>query len=756
MIKEMNLHYSFTNPATVHDEEALTALELAGRQGAKINEVIRDQNALRTETENHLEDQDTTIAERMEAQDTNIVNIRTVTVPADVKAEVQKQINDGTFDNQINETLGTLPARLDNLIASVPEGGTTMDAEVIDGRSGVIGMPYDNVGNAIREQMKNQSYLNENTLVFTNHTINSADGLIVASKTRLLSNILKKENVIDILFDQSVYKIRLYLYDENYNYLGTEPSWHNYFNFEVLTEEVKYICFTFAKSDDTEITISEGVNVSLLLKDSVITPFKNFKWLPMSVSSSNGSIYYNEARLCSQFMDADFALIKTTFKNSVLFTCYDESFHYLGNSRTTSYRNLNLYPSDLLEGTKYIQIIVMMRDSTQPITEKDADIEVYLNNSDLADKLTVEPPAHMHELLNVAYSSLGFTPINTKGHFHCAAHTGFNALKGDVRITADGVLIMSHDEGYTLNTNGEITSYNKSNQTKWLDKNYSEVKELVYESTFDFKEHVCSFEEYLQLCVEFGKIAYVTIRENEIHKVTNEVYRLLVKYDMVKRCVVNSYEYDALMLMRKLDGSIPLSLVFQYGDPISQNDLLKVKTMGNAIATLFYYPLTEEFTSGAELWEQSANIISFAHEIGVVLHMAQVQHYYDYQQMIQKGVKGFHIVRPFLEYNQINHYFYVGLWGDELELWNENFSRPRYEGECSKDADGVITVKNIMRENSNQNYIDGVPLMWSHRLPYDISVKCSQNENARVEIVGECIKIYTDNINGDYYLKVTM
>ena len=39
-------HYSFTTPASVYDEEAMTALELAGRMGVKINQVIEELNTL--------------------------------------------------------------------------------------------------------------------------------------------------------------------------------------------------------------------------------------------------------------------------------------------------------------------------------------------------------------------------------------------------------------------------------------------------------------------------------------------------------------------------------------------------------------------------------------------------------------------------------------------------------------------------------------------------------------------------------------
>lgn len=146
MIEKLNLHYSFTNPASIHDEEALTALELAGRQGAKINEVVTDQNNLRTETENHLKNQDDFI-DRMNSE----------TMPAKVEGEIDRAIESGEFDRKINAYMGNLENRVDTLLSTIPEGGTTMDAEVIDGRVDINGISFPNIGSALRGQAKQAS-----------------------------------------------------------------------------------------------------------------------------------------------------------------------------------------------------------------------------------------------------------------------------------------------------------------------------------------------------------------------------------------------------------------------------------------------------------------------------------------------------------------------------------------------------------------------------------------------------------------------
>lgn len=72
MLEKIN-HYSLTSPATIYDEEALTALELAGRTAAKVNECV-DQ-----------------------------VNEVTTSLPGLIDKEVEVYLEKGAFDEQIDK-----------------------------------------------------------------------------------------------------------------------------------------------------------------------------------------------------------------------------------------------------------------------------------------------------------------------------------------------------------------------------------------------------------------------------------------------------------------------------------------------------------------------------------------------------------------------------------------------------------------------------------------------------------------------------
>lgn len=126
-------HYAILAHATVHDEEALTSLELSGRTAAKVNEVIDDVNAQREEMEAGV-----------------------ASIPGQIDDAVTQRSKDGTFKKLIDDTLysdvnkriGSVDKRVDNILANGTP--TTGNTELIDGRTSVGGVAYSTIGAHIR------------------------------------------------------------------------------------------------------------------------------------------------------------------------------------------------------------------------------------------------------------------------------------------------------------------------------------------------------------------------------------------------------------------------------------------------------------------------------------------------------------------------------------------------------------------------------------------------------------------------------
>lgn len=125
-------HWALTSIPTVHDEEALTALELMGRIGAKINEVIT------------VVEQQTTFLEG----ETERIREQTDDIAREViTGETMTEYLNDTLLAALRLDLAELESRLDSLIVSE---GSDSSSEVVDARATNSGIVYPNLGAHMR------------------------------------------------------------------------------------------------------------------------------------------------------------------------------------------------------------------------------------------------------------------------------------------------------------------------------------------------------------------------------------------------------------------------------------------------------------------------------------------------------------------------------------------------------------------------------------------------------------------------------
>ncbi len=188
-----------------------------------------------------------------------------------------------------------------------------------------------------------------------------------------------------------------------------------------------------------------------------------------------------------------------------------------------------------------------------------------------------------------------------------------------MQITADGKLVMCHDEGFTLNEEGKIVLYDSSDAVAIRDLTEAECLNLRHAGT---NSPICSFEEYIKICKEYDKIAYITVRDKYTDELIPEMVRILQQYEMVDRCIVNSFTYATLKAVRAAAPSVVLSYVLPYKTGITVDNIDDAVDLGNCLVCGFNFSAGSTVEDVKEIIDTS--VVQYAQEKGVPLYEAQV------------------------------------------------------------------------------------------------------------------------------------
>lgn len=164
--------------------------------------------------------------------------------------------------------------------------------------------------------------------------------------------------------------------------------------------------------------------------------------------------------------------------------------------------------------------------------------------------------------LHISYSKIGsYAPPNTKAAFETAGFLGFDAIKGDIQVSADDVLIMCHDAGFSFNDDGKIAiNYTASTGTKIRDMQSADILAKEH-SMFEMGEHPCTVDDYLYICAKWGKIPFVTIRDDDMDIIAPLLVTALKRWNLAHKAIVNSFNTTSLQAIRNLDSDIWVNVV---------------------------------------------------------------------------------------------------------------------------------------------------------------------------------------------------
>lgn len=363
-----------------------------------------------------------------------------------------------------------------------------------------------------------------------------------------------------------------------------------------------------------------------------------------------------------------------------------------------------------------------------------------------------------NQIMNIAYSLLGIAPVNSAEHYYLASHLGFNAIKGDVRLTKDKKLIMCHDPGVSVDADGKISGYDENNCFKFLDYDLEFFRQFEHSAFADkmgYCAHLCDFETYIRICRETGKIAYVTLRNNKIDVVVPEILRVLKEQHMQERCILNSMTFETLVEVRKHTTSIPVSFVPEAFIIPDRKVVDDVFALGNSVLTFYFY-LHDMYDNpfSRKLWEEAQDIVKYTKEKNLPMYMAIVDSYYDYTMLIEGGIQGFQLFTPFFHYQREDIQFSITLDNGKASFGNI-LSSDRLIADITQNG-SIVEIKNIRKNRDGITFEDGLPALWFNTLPFIMDVCSGNNPKCTIEYKNNTILLDTNNIDGIYFVNVNI
>ena len=358
-----------------------------------------------------------------------------------------------------------------------------------------------------------------------------------------------------------------------------------------------------------------------------------------------------------------------------------------------------------------------------------------------------ESPEWWNKFLAISYSDIGVAHTNSLETFISAGHFGFPVCKGDVRPTSDNKLIMCHDGGFTFDGNGRITVYNSSDRTLIHNITHDTAVEYEYAGQESATENnhyqkVTDIDAYLQVCKQYGMIAFITAREDYISTVCTELIAALKRNNMLNRAIINSYTAQTLSYIRMLDDNLPLSFVQSDNYNLGTARVNVARGYRNMAITLVSTEANmRTYLTGL------ASVIADANTKKVGIMYAQPKTMEDVMWLIQHGIMGAQIGRPCLPYRfeQIKFKISIASGTASIAEW---FNMTTMSATISQSSN-TISVSGFKVAGSANDFSDLIMEYWMNRFPYRITATSEGGNSVTAVWQNNALKLTVSDISVD-------
>jgi len=200
----------------------------------------------------------------------------------------------------------------------------------------------------------------------------------------------------------------------------------------------------------------------------------------------------------------------------------------------------------------------------------------------------------MNTLIWAHRGASGYAPENTMEAFKLANEQRADGIELDIHLTKDSHLVVSHDEAIDRCSNGKGRIIDKT------------LEELL---TYDFSNHLPKYKnskiptlkEVLRFVRDTKMTINIEIKSDIViyEGIEEKVTALVSKLGMKKRVMYSSFNHHSLMLIKKLDRTIPIGLL--YNEAMVDPHVYAAHLKADAIHPYYLTLMVPDTISGCKL-----------------------------------------------------------------------------------------------------------------------------------------------------------
>ncbi|MCM3634660.1 glycerophosphodiester phosphodiesterase [Paenibacillus camelliae] len=214
----------------------------------------------------------------------------------------------------------------------------------------------------------------------------------------------------------------------------------------------------------------------------------------------------------------------------------------------------------------------------------------------------------------------GYCPENTMAAFTYAVELGATGIETDVQMTADGELVLIHDESLL-----RTTGVNKLVK----DVTLSELKALDAGSWYSDRftgEKVPTLDELLELAKLHGLILNIEIKSGIVQYpgIERKILNSIEKHGLKQQCIISSFNHYALAACQAIDPKVATGILYMEGLYQPWN---YAKTLGATALHAPKYAVNSEWVSEAK-------------RNGVIYNVWTVNEVHEMEACLKAGVEG--------------------------------------------------------------------------------------------------------------------